>query len=30
VYFMPPYVTTPQEIDLMIDVAAASIRHAVS
>jgi adenosylmethionine-8-amino-7-oxononanoate aminotransferase len=29
VYFMPPYVTTPDEIDLMVDVAGAAIRHAV-
>ena len=30
VYFMPPYVTTDEEVDLMIDAAAAAIRHAVS
>jgi adenosylmethionine---8-amino-7-oxononanoate aminotransferase len=28
VYFMPPYVVTPQEIDLMVEVAAEGIRLA--
>ncbi len=28
VYFMPPYVITPEEIDLMVDVAADSIDRA--
>ena len=30
VYFMPPYVVTPEEIDRMIEAAAAAIEHAVS
>jgi adenosylmethionine-8-amino-7-oxononanoate aminotransferase len=30
VYFMPPYVTTPDEIDLMVDTAIAGIAHAVA
>ncbi|HSN00992.1 MAG TPA: adenosylmethionine--8-amino-7-oxononanoate transaminase [Rudaea sp.] len=30
VYFMPPYVVTPDEIDLMVDVAIAGIEKAVS
>jgi len=30
VYFMPPYVIAPDEIDLMVDVAESAIRHAVS
>ena len=30
VYFMPPYVVTPEEIDRMIDVAVAGIGLAVS
>jgi adenosylmethionine-8-amino-7-oxononanoate aminotransferase len=29
VYFMPPYVITPDEIDRMVDVAAMAIAHAV-
>jgi adenosylmethionine-8-amino-7-oxononanoate aminotransferase len=29
IYFMPPYVITPGEIDHMIDVAAAAIDTAV-
>jgi adenosylmethionine---8-amino-7-oxononanoate aminotransferase len=29
VYFMPPYVTTQDEIDLMVDAAIAGIEHAV-
>jgi adenosylmethionine---8-amino-7-oxononanoate aminotransferase len=29
-YFMPPYVIVPEEIDLMFDVASASIRHATA
>ena len=28
IYFMPPYVITPEEIDLMVDVARAAIEHA--
>jgi adenosylmethionine-8-amino-7-oxononanoate aminotransferase len=28
VYFMPPYVITPAEIDLMVDVARQGIEHA--
>jgi adenosylmethionine---8-amino-7-oxononanoate aminotransferase len=28
VYFMPPYVVTPDEIDLMVDVAREGIEHA--
>ena len=28
VYFMPPYVITPDEIDLMVDVARAGIEAA--
>jgi adenosylmethionine-8-amino-7-oxononanoate aminotransferase len=28
VYFMPPYAITPEEIDLMVDVAADSIDRA--
>ena len=28
VYFMPPYVITPEEIDLMVRVAAAGIDQA--
>jgi adenosylmethionine---8-amino-7-oxononanoate aminotransferase len=28
VYFMPPYVITPEEIDLMVDVAAEGIERA--
>jgi adenosylmethionine-8-amino-7-oxononanoate aminotransferase len=28
IYFMPPYVITPQEIDLMVDVASAAIERA--
>lgn len=30
IYFMPPYVITPEEIDLMIDVAVESIEIAVA
>jgi len=30
VYFMPPYVITPEEIDLMVEVAAAAIESAVA
>ncbi|MBS0570692.1 MAG: adenosylmethionine--8-amino-7-oxononanoate transaminase [Proteobacteria bacterium] len=30
IYFMPPYVTTPEEIDLMIDVAIQGIDKAVA
>src|SRR5262249_48460704 len=30
VYFMPPYVIAPDEIDLMVDVAEAAIEHAVA
>ena len=30
VYFMPPYVTTPDEIDLMFDVAREGIERAVA
>jgi len=29
VYFMPPYVVTEQEIDLLVDAAIAGIEHAV-
>jgi adenosylmethionine-8-amino-7-oxononanoate aminotransferase len=29
VYFMPPYAITPEEIDLMIDVARDAIQHAI-
>ncbi len=29
IYFMPPYVITPDEIDLMVDVAASAIEAAV-
>ena len=28
VYFMPPYVITPEEIDLMVDVAREGIEKA--
>jgi adenosylmethionine-8-amino-7-oxononanoate aminotransferase len=28
VYFMPPYVVTPQEIDLMVEVAREGIERA--
>jgi adenosylmethionine-8-amino-7-oxononanoate aminotransferase len=28
VYFMPPYVITPAEIDLMVDVARAGVELA--
>jgi adenosylmethionine-8-amino-7-oxononanoate aminotransferase len=28
IYFMPPYVVTPEEIDLMIDVARSGIEAA--
>ena len=28
VYFMPPYVITPEEIDLMVDVAREGIERA--
>jgi adenosylmethionine-8-amino-7-oxononanoate aminotransferase len=27
-YFMPPYVTTPEEIDLLADVAGTAIEAA--
>ena len=30
VYFMPPYVIAPDEVDLMVDAAEAAIRHAVA
>jgi adenosylmethionine-8-amino-7-oxononanoate aminotransferase len=30
VYFMPPYVVTPAEIDLLVDIAIAGIDQAVS
>jgi adenosylmethionine-8-amino-7-oxononanoate aminotransferase len=30
IYFMPPYVITPEEIDLMVDVATSGIEHAVA
>jgi adenosylmethionine-8-amino-7-oxononanoate aminotransferase len=30
IYFMPPYVITPDEIELMIDVAAAGIERATA
>jgi len=30
IYFMPPYVITPDEIDLMVDVAGAAIEQAVA
>ena len=30
IYFMPPYVTTPQEIDLIFDVAHEGIELAVA
>jgi adenosylmethionine-8-amino-7-oxononanoate aminotransferase len=30
VYFMPPYVIAPDEIDLMVDVAEAAIQRAVA
>jgi adenosylmethionine---8-amino-7-oxononanoate aminotransferase len=30
IYFMPPYVTTPDEIDLMFDVAREGIERAVA
>jgi adenosylmethionine-8-amino-7-oxononanoate aminotransferase len=30
IYFMPPYVVTPEEIDLMIDVAIGGIEKAVA
>ena len=29
-YFMPPYVITPDEIDFMVDIAVAAIAHAVA
>jgi adenosylmethionine-8-amino-7-oxononanoate aminotransferase len=29
IYFMPPYVITPDEIDLMVDVAGSAIEVAV-
>ncbi|HXR64190.1 MAG TPA: adenosylmethionine--8-amino-7-oxononanoate transaminase [Rudaea sp.] len=29
IYFMPPYVITPDEIDRMVDVAATAIAHAL-
>jgi len=28
VYFMPPYVVTPEEIDLMVEVAREGIEQA--
>ena len=28
VYFMPPYIITPQQLELMVDVAYAAINHA--
>ena len=28
IYFMPPYVITPAEIDLMVDVAAECVERA--
>jgi adenosylmethionine-8-amino-7-oxononanoate aminotransferase len=28
VYFMPPYVITPEQIDLMVEVAREGIEHA--
>jgi adenosylmethionine-8-amino-7-oxononanoate aminotransferase len=28
IYFMPPFVITPEEIDLMVDVATAAIERA--
>jgi len=30
IYFMPPYVIAPQEIDMMVDVAVAGIERAVA
>jgi adenosylmethionine-8-amino-7-oxononanoate aminotransferase len=30
VYFMPPYVITPEEIDVMVDAAIAGIDDAVA
>ena len=30
IYFMPPYVITPEEIDFMVEVAARSIEVAVA
>jgi adenosylmethionine-8-amino-7-oxononanoate aminotransferase len=30
VYFMPPYVITPQQIDAMVDIAAAGITLATA
>jgi adenosylmethionine-8-amino-7-oxononanoate aminotransferase len=30
IYFMPPYVVTPEEIDLMVDVAASGLELAVA
>jgi adenosylmethionine-8-amino-7-oxononanoate aminotransferase len=30
VYFMPPYVVTEQEIDLLVDTAIAGIERAVA
>jgi adenosylmethionine-8-amino-7-oxononanoate aminotransferase len=30
VYFMPPYVVSEAEIDLLVDVAVAGIEHAVA
>ncbi|MDE3073033.1 MAG: aminotransferase class III-fold pyridoxal phosphate-dependent enzyme, partial [Pseudomonadota bacterium] len=30
VYFMPPYVVTAGEIDLLVDAAVAGIEHAVT
>mgnify|MGYP000149035644 CR=1 FL=1 len=30
IYFMAPYVVTPEEIDLMVDVAASGLELAVA
>ena len=30
IYFMPPYVITPEEIDRMVDVAARAVDHATA
>jgi adenosylmethionine-8-amino-7-oxononanoate aminotransferase len=29
IYFMPPYIVTPEEIELMVDVAASGLALAV-
>jgi adenosylmethionine-8-amino-7-oxononanoate aminotransferase len=30
IYFMPPYVIEPHEIDLLVDVAGTAVKHAVA